>query len=177
VTPVVLIRHAEPLMVGHTPAAEWSLTERGRNDARVLGTSLAGRSASTIVWTSPDRRAYETAALAFPLAVTDVRNQLSEVKKPWYASADEHANAVANYLRGEVVQGWESREDVITRIAQLKLDFESLESLVLVSHGVLLTTWLDHEIGLDDPLSFWSDLRMPDAWELNLEEKSLERIL
>jgi hypothetical protein len=85
VTPVVLIRHAEPLVDGETPGAEWPLTEKGRNDASLLGTSLTGRSASTVVWTSPERRARETAALAFPLVVSGVRDELSEVKKPRYA--------------------------------------------------------------------------------------------
>ena len=51
--------------------------------------------------TSPARRARETAALAFPSVVAGIRNQLSEVRKPWYASGDEHANAVAHYLKGE----------------------------------------------------------------------------
>jgi broad specificity phosphatase PhoE len=163
-------------MAGETSGAEWPLTEKGRNDATILGTRLAGRSASTVVWTSPERRARETAALAFPLVATRVRDQLSEVKKPWYASADEHANAVAKYFRGEMVEGWEHREAVNTRIGQLKLGFGTSESLVLVSHGLFLTTWLDHEMGLNDPFSFWSNLRMPDVWKLDLDEKSFERI-
>jgi broad specificity phosphatase PhoE len=178
VTSVVLIRHAEPLLDGGIPTGEWPLTEKGRNDATVLGTTLADRSAGTTVWTSPERRAHETAALAFPLRATALRDQLSEVKKPWYASADEHANAVAKYLSGEAVEGWERREDVILRIAQLRLGFaSSLESLVLVTpHGLLLTAWLDYEVELDDPFLFWSNLRMPDAWEFSPEGKSLERI-
>ena len=173
-TPVVLIRHAEPHMTGETPGAGWPLTEKGRNDATALGTSLAGRCTGAIVLTSPERRARETAALALPLVVADVRDELSEVKKPWYASADEHTNAVSEYLKGEVVEGWERREDLFSRIAQLKSD---TESLVLVSHGLLLTTWLDHELGLNDPLSFWSNLRMPDAWVADFGDKSLERIV
>jgi broad specificity phosphatase PhoE len=108
--------------------------------------------------------------------VADVRHQLSEVSKPWYASADEVTDATAKYLKGEVVDGWERRKDVISRIDQLKSDFGASESLVLVSHGVLLSTWLDHEIGLDDPFSFWSDLRLPDAWEFDTDEKSLKRL-
>jgi broad specificity phosphatase PhoE len=175
-TSVVLIRHAEPVMACETPAAERPLTEKGRSEASGLGTSLAGRCAPTIVWTSPQRRARETAALAFPLAEARVRRELSEVKKSWYASADEHANSAARYLRGDVVEGWECREDVLTRIAHLRRELGSLESLVLVSHGLLLTTWLDHEIGLDDPFSFWSSLRIPDAWELSLDTKYLVRI-
>ena len=105
-----------------------------------------------------------------------MRGQLSEVRKPWYSSPDEHATAVVKYLRGEFVAGWEHREAVIARIAQLKLDFASFDSIVLVTHGLLITTWLDHEIGLNDPFSFWSNLRMPDVWELNLDEKSFDRI-
>jgi hypothetical protein len=68
-----------------------------------------------------------------------------------------------------MVEGWECRELVITRIAQLRLSSASLENLVLVTHGLLLTIWLDHEVELDDPFSFWSNLRMPDAWELSRE--------
>ncbi len=176
VTRVVLTRHAEPLIGGDTPAAEWPLTDKGRNDARVLGRRLASRSASKIVWASPERRARETALLAFPSVAIDVRDQLMEVKKPWYASSAEHADAVARYLRREVVVGWEPRQDVIARIAQLKSDFGSPQNMIIVSHGVFLTTWIDLEVGLEDPVSFWSNLRMPDAWELDLEEMSLEPI-
>ena len=174
--PVVLIRHAEPLMAGETPGADWPLTEKGENDATALGAILADQSTSAIVLTSPERRARETAALALPLVIACDRDELSEVKKPWYASADEHTNAVAEYLRGEVVEGWERHEDVLSRIAHLKSDFGSSERLVLVSHGLLLTIWLDHEIGLNDPLSFWSGLRMPDAWVADFDHKSLQRI-
>jgi hypothetical protein len=56
VTPVVLIRHAETLMTGETPGAEWPLTEKGRKDATALGMDLAGRSTSAIVLTSPESR-------------------------------------------------------------------------------------------------------------------------
>jgi broad specificity phosphatase PhoE len=176
VTSIVLVRHAEPFMAGEWPTAERPLTEKGRHDASVLGTNLARRSGGTIVWTSPERRAFETAALAFPLVVASVRDQLTEVEKPSYALSDEHTNAVAEYLNGGRAEGWERREEVITRIAQLKSGFVTLKSLVLVTHGLLLTTWLDHEIGLDDPFSFWSNLRMPDAWLFSPELKSLERI-
>jgi broad specificity phosphatase PhoE len=176
VTRLLLVRHAEALKSGDTPGAEWPLTEKGRKDASLLGANLAGRPSGTIVLTSPERRARETADLAFPLVVANGRDQLSEVVKPWYASADEATNATTKYLQGEVVEGWERREDVIRRIAQLKSDFGAWESLVLVTHGVFLTTWLDQEIGLEEPFSFWSDLRMPDAWELDFDEKSLKRL-
>jgi broad specificity phosphatase PhoE len=109
VTVVVLVRHAEPLLAGKAPGNPWSLTDKGTNAAHQLGRSLVGRNPPQVVWTSPERRARETAAFAFPMAVTSVRRQLREVEKPWYDSSDEHVNAIASYLRGEAVEGWESR--------------------------------------------------------------------
>jgi broad specificity phosphatase PhoE len=158
-----------------TPGTEWPLTEKGRNDATALRTHLARGSSNPIVWTSPERRARDTAALAFPSVPAEVWTQLGEVKKPWSASVDAHAVAVATSLRGEEVDGWEPRPSVLARIAALQSGFRSLDSVVAVSHGLFLTIWIDEELGLSDPFAFWSSLGMPDAWELNLEEKSLER--
>jgi broad specificity phosphatase PhoE len=175
-TKVLLVRHAQPLLDGDTPGAEWPLTENGKNAAIAFGQRIAGRSPHEVVWTSPERRAIETAALTFPFVTARRRDHLCEVKKPWYTSSDAHADAVSDYLTGKVVEGWEHRHAVIARIAQLKLDFGSVESIVAVSHGLFITTWLDHEIGLNDPYSFWSTLQMPDALELNLDEKSFRRV-
>jgi broad specificity phosphatase PhoE len=175
VTKVLLVRHAEPFISGGTRGADWPLTERGRSEASALGTRLS-EWLPAVIWTSPARRARETAALIFPSVAPEVWSQLSEVKKPWYASSDEHATAVVKYLRGDVLAGWEHRADVIARIGQLKLALGSFDSIVLVSHGVFITTWLDHEAGIEDPYLFLSNLRMPDAWELDLDERSIDRI-
>lgn len=174
-TRLVLIRHAQPLVTDGASADQWALTERGRGDAVVLGRRLGHRFTSE-VYTSPERKARETAALAFPSAAAQVREQLREVKGPWYAKPDEFADAVANYLRGDGVEGWERRDEVIARLAWLKADPAPSERIVVVGHGVLLTTWLHHQIGLEDPFWFWSNLSLPDAWELDPEKKSLERV-
>jgi probable phosphoglycerate mutase len=175
VTKVLFVRHAEPFVSGETSGAEWPLTARGSNEARALGTRLAHWPAVAI-WTSPERRARETAAQTFPTVVAEVRSQLSEVHKPWYDSSEAHANDVVNYLRGDVVAGWEPRAAVIARIAQLQSGFRSFDRIVLVSHGLFITTWLDNEMRLADPFVFWSNLQMPDAWELDLDERSFRRI-
>lgn len=176
VTRVVLVRHAEPQVDNGTPAAEWPLTDRGRDDARLLGEQLAKRFTTTSLWTSPERKACQTAALAFPTVTARVHEPLGEVRKSWYETTDEHASALASYLQGEPVEGWEHREDVTSRLAMIEAEAQSSEHLVVVSHGVLLTTWVDRLIGLTDPFQFWSDLGTPDAWELDLAEKSLEHI-
>jgi broad specificity phosphatase PhoE len=176
VTSVILIRHAEPLVVHGARPAAWPLTERGRKDAHLLGESLLGALADPVVWASPERRAGETASLAFPRVQAVVRDQLSEVEKPWYGSADEHADAVARYLRGDQIRGWERRAGVLDRLGQLNSDIASVERPVLVTHGVLLTTWLDHQIGLADPASFWAEMEMPDAWAVDTDARSVHRI-
>ena len=176
-TRVVLIRHAEPFVEISTPGSQWRLTLEGKDNAGVLGARVVGSSPIAHVWASPERKARETAEHAFPSAAARVREQLGEVTKPWYPTTDELTQAVASYLRGDVVEGWERREDVVARLAQLEADIGPEERLAVVSHGVVLTVWLDHQGVLEDPFAFWSELRTPDAWELDLDEKSLERIV
>jgi broad specificity phosphatase PhoE len=178
VTRLILLRHAEPHVTDGMPAIHWPLTDEGRSNATALGWTLANTHETATVWTSPERRASETAALALPSLSMRVREELSEVRRPWYPTVYEHARAVANYLEGEVVQGWERRENVVARLALLETDFDSREDdLIIVSHGVLLTIWLHLHIGLADPYWFWSNLRTPDAWLADFEAKSLERLV
>lgn len=52
-------------------------------------------------------------------------------------------DAIDRYLKGEVIQGWEHPEDILARIAQLRLDFRSSDRehrSCLVSHGLFFTT-------------------------------------
>jgi broad specificity phosphatase PhoE len=175
-THLVLVRHAEPLVAADVPGERWLLTDKGKEDARSLGARIAERFSPRSIWTSPETRAHETARLVCPAVPLFVREELSEVKKPWYPSADEHAKAVSRFFRGESVDGWESRADAVARLSKLKGEAGSSEQVILVTHGVILTSWLVHEIGLDDPFSFWSNLRVPDAWELDVEGGSLQRV-
>lgn len=174
--PILLVRHAAPHRDRGTAPAEWPLSDKGRDDARLLGTRVAARCTNPVVLTSPERRARETAALAFPSTPAATRDHLGEVHKPWYPSAADHAQAVADYLQGAALPGWERRDTAISRVEQLLAEVGPSEDLVLVSHGVLLTAWLDRARGLDDPFSFWSGLRTPDAWVLDLEDGSLGRV-
>ena len=175
-TPLVLIRHAQPLVTAGTPPDQWPLTEEGSHDARLLGRGLAADSISTVVFTSPELKARQTAALAFPAVAVHVLERLREVERPWYAEPDELNLAAARYLRGEVVEGWERRQDVIARLSSLMPGGTPGERVVIVSHGILMTTWIHHEIGLEYPYRFWSDLRLPDAWELHPGQHLLQRV-
>lgn len=176
-TRVVLVRHAESVVAEGTPPTQQPLTDQGRHDSTLVGGRLFNGSTATAVWTSPQRKACETAAFGFPSFVAHVRKRLREVIRPRYAQPDQVARAAAAYLTGEVANGWERLDDVVARLTSLATDFAPWGRVIVVSHGTRLTVGLDHAIRPRDPFSFWSNLRVPDAWELNLEEWSVARIV
>ncbi len=46
--------------------------------------------------------------------------------------------------------------------------YRGVEDLVVVTHGIVMSAWLTTVAELRDPLLFWSDPRMPDAWQVDL---------
>jgi broad specificity phosphatase PhoE len=173
---LVLVRHTRPVVDDRTAGSEWPLTNDAIRDAQLLGATLSNDLLAATVFTSPERKARETAAWVFPGRVAVVRDELAEVRRPWYATAADLSSAAAGYLSGKQIEGWEPQEEVVARVESLRTELLSSERCVIVGHGTLMTVWLDHEIGLDDPLTFWTRLRMPDAWALDLSSRALERI-
>ena len=77
---VVLVRHGETEWTRtrqHTGRTDLPLTEEGREQARLVGEALRGRTFG-LVLTSPLRRAHETAELAGFGAAAQVREDLGE---------------------------------------------------------------------------------------------------
>ena len=150
---VVLVRHGETewaRLGRHTGRTDLPLTDTGRDQARILGRRLAGRSFA-LVLTSPLARAVETAALAgFPDAI--VEPDLCE----WDYGALEGRTTVeiadeipgwriwtGPWPDGETIDEVAARVDrVIARILAPDVRGDTL----LVSHGhllrVLTARWL-----------------------------------
>lgn len=150
---VVLVRHGETewaRLGRHTGRTDLPLTDTGRDQARILGRHLAGRSFA-LVLTSPLARAVETAALAgFPDAI--VEPDLCE----WDYGALEGRTTVeiadeipgwriwtGPWPDGETIDEAAARADrVIARILAPDVRGDTL----LVSHGhllrVLTARWL-----------------------------------
>ena len=178
-TRVVMVRHAEPLVDAGMPAAEWPLTDQGRENAEALGRRTADGSAPRSCGRAPNARPATRRRVPFlqpPSASARSSPRSRSRGTPRPVSWRTPSRPIS---RGDVVEGWEPRADVIARFARLtpvEADLRASERAVVVSHGVLIATWLDHAIGLEDPYSFWSNLRTPDAWEFDLGEVSLRRI-
>jgi broad specificity phosphatase PhoE len=145
----VLVRHAESdaaarrVVGGDTP-----LSDRGRAQARALGSDLAGLPFDVCL-TSGARRAVETADLA--LAGRPVRREvvsdLSDIAFGWFEGRplDEYRDWVASHAPDESPPGGESRVDTLRRFCRAyRAILERPESHVLVvAHGLTLSALAD----------------------------------
>lgn len=150
---VVLVRHGETewaRLGRHTGRTDLPLTDTGRDQARILGRRLAGRSFA-LVLTSPLARAVETAALAgFPDAIVE-----PDLREWDYGALEGRTTAeIADEIPGwriwtgpwpdgETIDEVAARVDrVIARILAPDVRGDTL----LVSHGhllrVLTARWL-----------------------------------
>jgi broad specificity phosphatase PhoE len=108
---------------------------------------------------APSRRALATAE---PIARANgvevvVDERLREVERwPNLPSYEEHVAAVARYLAGEPVDGWEPREQADRRFREA---VAGLDDAVVVTHGTVLALFL----GLD--LASWRAMRLPEVYE------------
>jgi|GEM_PF-1025046 len=159
---VMFIRHAEPFVEPDRPPAEWQLSLRGKGLSYGLGARLAPRGLRRLV-TSPEEKARATATvLAEVLGVSVVTDdRLREVQRPW--TDGNFADVVACYLHGDLIEGWEPIEQVVSRLEAFLASRPSDGPIGVVTHGTAMTCLL----GADDSANrarFWSDLTMPDAW-------------
>ena len=167
---VVLIRHAEPQVERDRPPAEWHLTSQGRKLSYELGSCLTARGLRQL-FTSPEEKAIATATVvAEVLGVSVIADdRLREVQRPWTDS--NFADAVARYLQGERLEGWEPFEEVVSRLKACLVSHSEEGPVGLVTHGTAMSCLLD-SLDLADRDNFWSDLTMPDAWALSGENIS-----
>lgn len=162
---VVLVRHAESKADPEIPAARWTLTPRGVEQARALGARLAGRSPAHCL-SSPEPKALQTAAaLAGPRGL-DVRevSGLREHERadvPFYPSREDFVRRVTELFErpDEVVFGSESAAAALRRFSRaLSGAVESREGTILaVTHGTVMSLFLEPCLGRRGP-EIWAEL-------------------
>jgi broad specificity phosphatase PhoE len=153
-----LVRHAPVELDLDRPAHTWELTPEGRADAEELALRLP---AVSRVLSSPEAKAVATAEPIARVAGVEVEldERLREVRRdanlPDY---DAHREAVRRYLAGKPVDGWEPREQVLTRVRAAVVD---VDNAAVVSHGMALSLLLGY--GFEQ----WNRIALPDVieWE------------
>ena len=164
---VVLIRHAEPIVEPDRPPSDWHLSSRGKELSHVLGVCLSTCGLRRVV-TSPEEKARTTASVVADVlglnVITDDR--LREVQRPW--TEGNFVDAVTRYLQGNLIEGWEPIEQVVSRILDALVGHSVDGPIGVVTHGTAMACL----VGANAPASralFWSELTMPDAWALSGE--------
>lgn len=134
---------------------------------------------SSTVFTSTERKARETAeVLALRRGSQVVASAgFSEVDRPAVWDDDEGATA-SHYLATGAASGWEPREAVVQRFdaaVNLAQSTAGPGCLLIVSHGLALSLWLDSVLDID-LVPFWQALTLPDAWLVDTGRHVLERL-
>ena len=87
-------------------------------------------------------------------------------------------DAVASYLAGKPVEGWEALDAAVDGFDGAVAELVSSSApgvVVVVSHGTVMSAWLAHKVPGIDPVGFWKGLQLPDAWRVDLELGTVER--
>ena len=153
---VWFVRHAQVVLDLDRPASTWQLSDEGRAAADELASRLAP---VPRVVSSPEPKAIATAE---PLAsrsgvALELDPRLREVERASnLGTADAHREAVAAYLDGSAVAGWEPREAAHARFASA---LDGLDDAAVVTHATVLSLFLGY--GIDD----WARIALPDVIE------------
>lgn len=170
---LILVRHAMPACSAEMPPDCWELSGEGRSAARRLGPVLPS---GALLVASAERKAWQTLESLGPVMRDRRFNEVGRIEE-WQG---DYLRLRREYVGGADHRGWEPRGNVVERFAAGVSDWLSAardRDLIIATHGMAMTIWLSSAIGLPDPARFWSDLRFPDAHQVEPEEGKVVRML
>lgn len=157
VTDVMLVRHAMPD------------GQDGRAAARRLAEALP---CGALVLTGHEPQAVQTAEAIASVRGGCVRvdDRMREARRP-HRWDERHRDRARRYVGGQPYVGWEPQEAVARRFdAGVRAGIGTRDGapLVVVSHGLALTLWLQSVGAVADVEAFWTSLSSPDAWSVGV---------
>lgn len=173
---IILIRHAMPEVVQGTSSKFWGLSEAAREDCVMLAHAMPVGLASP-VWSSDERKARETAEVLGLRLGLDVAidPRFQEVDRPQVWDRD-YREVAEGYLGGTHEPGWESQASVVTRFSAAVAEAQTGGGdVVVVSHGMAMSLWVASIAGIDI-VPWWRELTFPDAWRVEVDGGSVERL-
>jgi broad specificity phosphatase PhoE len=168
---LILVRHALPVVDSATPPASWPLSCDGRSAARGLVLP-----ADAYLAASAEPKAYETLAHLGAVAQDSRFGEIHRVGEPFDGNFRELRLA---YVEGADHPQWEDRAEAVVRFDDaiaFHRERAGRRPLVVGTHGMVLTLWLTARIGLAAPGPFWSELRFPDAYAVDLTARTATRL-
>ena len=96
--------------------------------------------------------------------------RVGEARRParWH---DDYRARASRYVSGQTYVGWEPHETVVRRFdagVRAGLRARADAPLVIVSHGLALTLWLQSIGAVSDVGTFWDELAFPDAFRVSV---------
>lgn len=168
---LILVRHAMPAVDPDVPPERWHLSPDGHRAATALAARLP---ADAVLVASAEPKARQTLG-----GGVSIDNRFNEVVRDEPYDGDYRARRRA-YVSGTDHPGWEPRDQVVARFAEGVtgwLGRSGPRLLVVATHGMAMTLWLAAGTpGLADPGAFWADLRLPDAFAVDPDTRTAERI-
>lgn len=168
---VIVVRHALPAVDSSTPPASWPLSDDGRRAAALL---RLPPDAYLVASTEP--KAYQTLS---PFGTVAQDERLGEIRREGEPFDGNFRELRLAYVDGAAHPRWEPHQDAVSRFDAAVRDCLAQAAgrpLVIGTHGMVLTVWLTARIGLPSPRAFWSDLRFPDAYTIDLDARTLDPI-
>lgn len=181
-TQIILVRHGKPLIDPDRPAAAWLFDRDAAGEVEQLGRLISTFDADVVI-TSAEQKAIATGeVIARQLGVAaHADERLGEQGAgtvPWIEAPVEFRAAVERHFRepGRRVLGDEASMEAATRFARAVDTVRTRGRLpVIVTHGRVMSAYVA-QVTETDAWTFWSDLRMPDAFLLDLERRAWRRI-
>jgi broad specificity phosphatase PhoE len=184
-TRICLIRHTTSVVDPAVTADLWKVTAEGRRRVVALFPALVEQGVDLIV-TSPERKAVITGEiLAHGLHLRREEDAgLSEQswsQVPFLAESSAFTEAVRQHFAtpNEAVFGEEPSRDAGVRFDWVVQEVVSRSDPprlpAFVSHGRIMSAWIAMLTG-EDAFAFWQSLQMPDAFIVDLEQRTWQRI-
>ena len=179
-TKLYFVRHAETRIDADAAPDRWELTDNAYGAVVKMFYGISTDSIDCIYY-SPLKKASQTADIISDIygIVKVERDCLKEVERHFpYVEHGTFTRYVDQYLSGHDDKNFERYNDVRERIVSCMMDIlrESMgKSVMIVSHGVVITVLYRHLIGTAlDPIS-WKTLKMPDLSVIDLDTGMVER--
>lgn len=163
---LLVVRHAEPEVLPDSDPRSWPLSEAGRTAA----SQLSHRLPRTGRWvSSTERKALETLLYAGPSRMAVTKDPgFDEVRReePFDDDFKSRRRAWVESRLDDRHSSWEPPEQAAERFEiAVREHLADARSLVVATHGMVLTAWLVHarkQLTPSEAGSFWERMRFPD---------------
>lgn len=179
---MILVKHAQPDIDPGQPPSRWQLSPAGRRACPALATALQPHAASR-VYSGLEPKAFETArlvaaALGLPHAGFFSLHEHARQHAPYFATNAQFDAAVRDFfaLPEQLVYGEETAAAALTRFeagVRHLLDQHPHETLILVSHGTVISLLAARYNPALEVFPFWKRLGLPAVVRLSLPDLHL----